>query len=265
MGQRQFVLGPERRTLVERRFGLAARGDQFARTRLLAGAQGGLAFGDALQLPGVEHLQVERHDVHGDILADALEVLHGGREVEPAPFDLAIDPESLEQRHRGRDIERSRLLVVVLVGVVAREHAAERGVGADRSVQVGQPAEPRRRELHLLLLHGDRALPHGDVVLLRMADAVVERPRAGGRVLCGGSGLRREPRRGDQACEQHAEGSFHGAGHCLGGSMRAPRTRSSGVTPSVISMLLPSDRPIPTLRRSKVCGSASSGPASTCT
>ena len=168
--------GREGVALVDGRFGLFARGGQRPAPPGLLLAQRQLAFGHADHLLVVEHLQIERHDVDRHILAGALHVLHGGREVQFPGFDPVVDAHALKQGHGGRDVERPRGLVLRLIGVVARQHAAERGVGADRSVQVGQAAVFRRREIHVALLDLQRAPLHVDVVALGEADAVVERP-----------------------------------------------------------------------------------------
>lgn len=89
-GQLQFVarlreghavVGGECFAFIDGRFGLFALGSQPPAAFGLEGAQFELPPGDADQLLVVEHLEVKRHDVDRHVLADAFEVLHGGREV----------------------------------------------------------------------------------------------------------------------------------------------------------------------------------------
>ena len=168
--------GRESVAFVDGRFGLFARGGQRPAPLGLLRAQRQLAFGHADHLLVVEHLQIERHDVDRHVLTGPFQVLDGGREVQFPGLDPVVDAHALEQGHGGRDVERSRGLVLRLVGVVARQHAAERGVGADRCVQVGQAAVFCRRELHVALLDLQRTSLHVEIVAQGEADAVAERP-----------------------------------------------------------------------------------------
>ena len=168
-----------------------ARGEELAAALRLPAAQLQLTFGDADDLPVVEHLQEERHDVDREVFAGAFEVLHGGRQVELAAPDRAVDAQPLEERHRGRDVEAPGLERLRLVGVVVARTAAERGVVAQRGAQVGQTAEAGRREVVVLLLDLQRLLPHVGVVAQGVSDAVVERPRGARRRLLRGGGQQR--------------------------------------------------------------------------
>ena len=199
------VAGHEGVALVDSRFGLLARGGQRPAPLGLLRAQRQLALGHADHLLVVEHLQIERHDVDRHILAGPFQVLHGGCEVQFPGFDLMVDAHALEQRHGGRDVERSRGLVLRLVGVVARQHAAERGVGADRSVQVGQAAVFGRRELHVAALDLQRTPLNVEVIALGKADAVVERPGDARRRRLPGALRSRTLRTGRRGGEQGRE------------------------------------------------------------
>ena len=186
LGQAQLVFGHERLAFVPGRFRLFAGGDQFATLRGLQGAQGELAFGNVGEFLVVKYLQVECHDVDRHVFAGTFQILHGCGQVEFAAFDLAVDAHALEYGEAGRDVERTRGLVVVLVSIVAREYAAERCVASDRGVQVGQAAVFGRREFHLVLFDLQGALLHVDVVGQGITDAVVERPGRAGCRCCGG-------------------------------------------------------------------------------
>ena len=251
----QGIVRTQGLALVVGRFGLPARVDQLAAACRLLRAQGQLPLGDADHLAAVEHLQVERHDVHGDILAGAVQIRHGGREVEFRALDLTVDAQTLEQGHARRDAHRPRGLVVAAVGVVGGQRAAEREVGADRGVEVRQAAEAGRRERRLLLLDLQGALLHADVVALGIADAVVERPRRtrsrqgrqgrvgalcvggfrrGGGALCRCDLRRRlcaQPLRGEARDQKENEALFHVRSAL--GVISSPRgRRGSGRRPS---------------------------------
>ena len=174
--ERQPVFGLEGVALVDGRFGLLARGGQRTAARGLLRAQRQLTFGHADQFLVVEYVEIECHDVDRHVFAGFFQVLHRGREVQFPGLDLTVDAHALEKRHGGRDVERSRGLVLLLIGVVARKHAAERGVGAGRSVQAGQAAEPGSREIDAVAFDLQRPLLYVDVVVQGVADTVVERP-----------------------------------------------------------------------------------------
>ena len=183
--QSQCVVGCEGFALVAGRFGLLARGDQFAAALGLLGAQRQLVLGDDDQLLVVEHLQIECHHVDGHILAGAFQILHGSGQIEFAALDSAVDAQALKQRHRSRDVETARLQRLRLVGVVVACAAAERYVVTDRSVEIGQAAEASGRKVVAVLidLHGTGA--HGRIVLLGEVNAIFQRPHLGA-ALCDG-------------------------------------------------------------------------------
>ena len=190
LGERHAVVGRKRLALVDGRFGLFAGGGQFAAAECLLRAQLQLAFGYADHLLAVEHLQVERHDVDRHILADPFEILDGGGQVQFPGLDLVVDPHALEQGHRCGDVERSRGLVVVAVGVVAGQGASKGGVAADRGIQVGQTAVAGRGELDVAPFDLQLPLLHLGVVLLGVGDALGQRPRSSRGGSCRGCGRR---------------------------------------------------------------------------
>ena len=169
MRQRGFLRGH----LGGRRFSVGLQGlepDHLQRIDL------DLALRHGEDLPVVENLHVGLGHGHADVVFRLFQVDRRRFEVQLAEQNVVAQAETVEQGHIGAQAERGVGRIRVGVGVVGGQAAAEREVLRSTAPHAREPVVLRRIDVDLALQDLQGAPLHAQVVVERVADAILQRP-----------------------------------------------------------------------------------------